>query len=137
MEAKARRVQSLLRDSYESSQWQETLDRAAAQLPIYAEDEDADMDKIRDDLGVMLPKSLSELTTNMLKNTEVKAMQENLGKANTYRQVLVDDVFYVPSSSRKVPTNKKYIDKLENNICLLYTSPSPRDATLSRMPSSA
>ena len=26
---------------------------------------------------------------------------------------------------------------LHNNICLLYTSPSPRDATLSRMPSSA
>ena len=27
---------------------------------------------------------------------------------------------------------------LKNNItCLLYTSPSPRDATLSRMPSSA
>ena len=25
----------------------------------------------------------------------------------------------------------------ENKICLLYTSPSPRDATLSRMPSSA
>ena len=27
--------------------------------------------------------------------------------------------------------------KLLNKICLLYTSPSPRDATLSRMPSSA
>ena len=26
---------------------------------------------------------------------------------------------------------------LLNAICLLYTSPSPRDATLSRMPSSA
>ena len=26
---------------------------------------------------------------------------------------------------------------LEDSICLLYTSPSPRDATLSRMPSSA
>ena len=25
----------------------------------------------------------------------------------------------------------------ESNSCLLYTSPSPRDATLSRMPSSA
>ena len=24
-----------------------------------------------------------------------------------------------------------------NDVCLLYTSPSPRDATLSRMPSSA
>ena len=42
----------------------------------------------------------------------------------------------------------KYCDNLENEaidtqsvnwikICLLYTSPSPRDATLSRMPSSA
>ena len=28
-------------------------------------------------------------------------------------------------------------DKSSNNGCLLYTSPSPRDATLSRMPSSA
>ena len=26
---------------------------------------------------------------------------------------------------------------ISNNVCLLYTSPSPRDATLSRMPSSA
>ena len=28
-------------------------------------------------------------------------------------------------------------EELVNNGCLLYTSPSPRDATLSRMPSSA
>ena len=28
-------------------------------------------------------------------------------------------------------------EKKENKGCLLYTSPSPRDATLSRMPSSA
>ena len=28
-------------------------------------------------------------------------------------------------------------DKFKHKICLLYTSPSPRDATLSRMPSSA
>ena len=29
------------------------------------------------------------------------------------------------------------IFRTNTNICLLYTSPSPRDATLSRMPSSA
>ena len=28
-------------------------------------------------------------------------------------------------------------DLIEFDVCLLYTSPSPRDATLSRMPSSA
>ena len=31
-----------------------------------------------------------------------------------------------------------YVEAInEHNVCLLYTSPSPRDATLSRMPSSA
>ena len=37
-------------------------------------------------------------------------------------------------------TVNAYVDDVlsgKNNICLLYTSPSPRDATLSRMPSSA
>ena len=31
----------------------------------------------------------------------------------------------------------KLIEKYKFCVCLLYTSPSPRDATLSRMPSSA
>ena len=31
----------------------------------------------------------------------------------------------------------KKIESNYSSICLLYTSPSPRDATLSRMPSSA
>ena len=30
-----------------------------------------------------------------------------------------------------------FVNSLDLEICLLYTSPSPRDATLSRMPSSA
>ena len=32
---------------------------------------------------------------------------------------------------------ENFDDPAPNYICLLYTSPSPRDATLSRMPSSA
>ena len=35
------------------------------------------------------------------------------------------------------PTNKSSVSKLSPYICLLYTSPSPRDRTRSRMPSSA
>ena len=38
--------------------------------------------------------------------------------------------------SEDIATKEKDKDK-EEKICLLYTSPSPRDATLSRMPSSA
>ena len=33
--------------------------------------------------------------------------------------------------------NKAYDFAVKAHSCLLYTSPSPRDATLSRMPSSA
>ena len=37
-----------------------------------------------------------------------------------------------------IVVNTNVADEISvNNICLLYTSPSPRDATLSRMPSSA
>ena len=39
-----------------------------------------------------------------------------------------------------LPENKKYESESLNyqiNICLLYTSPSPRDYAASRMPSSA
>ena len=60
----------------------------------------------------------------------------------------------MPSPQRPTPINKKgeardsydqsdcYDDLLTKDqrhlkLCLLYTSPSPRDATLSRMPSSA
>ena len=36
-----------------------------------------------------------------------------------------------------IPLHAQAFLKFSENICLLYTSPSPRDATLSRMPSSA
>ena len=42
------------------------------------------------------------------------------------------------TTENKVQTISDFMnEKLNIQICLLYTSPSPRDATLSRMPSSA
>ena len=43
-------------------------------------------------------------------------------------------------SLRDISTEEDYnrfLKQSEHNVFLLYTSPSPRDATLSRMPSSA
>ena len=45
-------------------------------------------------------------------------------------------VFVGPSGCGK-STLLRMVAGLEDITCLLYTSPSPRDATLSRMPSSA
>ena len=38
---------------------------------------------------------------------------------------------------RKRHAEREYQPGIQHSCCLLYTSPSPRDATLSRMPSSA
>ena len=42
----------------------------------------------------------------------------------------------IESKNNQVESKNKHIKRLER-ICLLYTSPSPRDRTRSRMPSSA
>ena len=50
-----------------------------------------------------------------------------------------DDLYENKIANRKSATSdeQKTYGVASNNACLLYTSPSPRDATLSRMPSSA
>ena len=47
----------------------------------------------------------------------------------TMREVTLKVEFKIPQATE--------LEKLEKKSCLLYTSPSPRDGLLSRMPSSA
>ena len=61
---------------------------------------------------------------NKGKYFEDKTGSKNIRKVNVYR--------WDPSTKQN-----PRVDTFEVDICLLYTSPSPRDATLSRMPSSA
>ena len=51
---------------------------------------------------------------------------------NNYRVTVVTRNIHQKSYIIKTQANAGYID-----VCLLYTSPSPRDGLLSRMPSSA
>ena len=51
---------------------------------------------------------------------------------------LKSEVLIIETSTLPHECKKKALDQLKNsNCCLLYTSPSPRDTTASRMPSSA
>ena len=47
------------------------------------------------------------------------------------------EVFFEHFKDQSLGESKKPVAVLAYDVCLLYTSPSPRDATLSRMPSSA
>ena len=84
-----------------------------------------------------------------------EALIESLGDSSNYRVAYLRETLEIMSPSRSHELNKENIGRLleayleENRIrfwglgsttfksCLLYTSPSPRDRTRSRMPSSA
>ena len=59
--------------------------------------------------------------------------------ADLIRQLRQNDYFVhvIMTKSAKEFITPLTLQALSGNPCLLYTSPSPRDATLSRMPSSA
>ena len=63
-------------------------------------------------------------------NPEIKEASRLMSKGETNSYSIIID-----GLSRKEV--EKSWGKFMKNCCLLYTSPSPRDATLSRMPSSA
>ena len=84
----------------------------------------------------------------------IVALVNKLKAASVKLDILVDNAGMVPNKSRKTKQGLEemfvvnYFSKycltrllldhnLFNNPCLLYTSPSPRDGLLSRMPSSA
>ena len=59
-----------------------------------------------------------------------------LDAAGLERAALIGDGFTAAAVVAAATSQPERVDKLIL-VCLLYTSPSPRDATLSRMPSSA
>ena len=73
---------------------------------------------------------------------ELKKLQNNREDLKTYTREIMKD--YVASFNREINGRPitiddiKYYAKIEHQrTCLLYTSPSPRDLSTSRMPSSA
>jgi outer membrane protein assembly factor BamB len=113
--AKARRLQSILAGNYTSRNWSETITNAGNLLPAFVEEEDSQIDLIREDLAVMLPRSLFEITEQAKKTTDLKGMQEVLEKIVDYKKV-IDNPAYIPTSQRKKPTTANNLAKIDNNI---------------------
>ena len=56
---------------------------------------------------------------------------------NSEYEAAKDEQAFVEGQISSLETKIRYAEIVNSDSCLLYTSPSPRDATLSRMPSSA
>ena len=113
--AKARRVQAVMASAYVSRNWVDTLSSAQTLLPELAEQENNQLEIIRDDLAVMLPRSLFEITEKAKKATDLKVMQEELDKILEQKKV-VDNAEFIPGSQRRKPTTADNLAKIDNNI---------------------
>ena len=71
---------------------------------------------------------MNQEATHTTDDLRIKELKELISPASLISELPVTDEI-----SKTVLAARAGI----HNICLLYTSPSPRDATLSRMPSSA
>ena len=76
---------------------------------------------------------MSQIDTKI--GPKIKAFRRQLGiQANK----LAEEMSISPSYLNLIESGKRKIDgDLLLRVCLLYTSPSPRDRSVSRMPSSA
>ena len=77
-------------------------------------------------------------------NSDLKKKLENSNNVTLQINEISDNTktvavpsFYCEEEKSMVTEDDEDEDEDEDEDCLLYTSPSPRDATLSRMPSSA
>lgn len=116
--AKVRRVQCLLASTYETKNWDETVNRAENQLPPLMDDDTIDSTKlnlIRDDLGLMLPKSTWEIAKRAVKQKGVAEMKVELQKARAAK-ALVDTASYIPGNIRKKASVTKMLENVDEEI---------------------
>ena len=97
-----------------------------------------DIDDLRESPAVEIVKSLQERGIG-----ELKIVEPNLESHDSFELTSLSDAVESADIVLMLVGHKPFLSiptaKLAEKIiiCLLYTSPSPRDATLSRMPSSA
>ena len=79
----------------------------------------------------------SKNTNNSSKSNELYAIAETSGQQFWFEVDRYYDIDRLNAKEKDKITLEKVLLLKDKESCLLYTSPSPRDRSLSRMPSSA
>ncbi len=113
--ARVTRVQALLAETFKQKNWDETVARAEKWLPPLIEDEDIDLETIRQDLGVILPNTTLAMAKRATKQDSKPALIEQLAKAKNAKK-LIDDPVYIPNSRRKQAQIADLLEKIDEEI---------------------
>ena len=97
-------------------------------------------------IAIIQPEELPEIKEELIKRkiykftvTNAKGQGKEISVQEVYRG-LSHEVTLLNKVRLEIALNDEYVDdaiKAITKVCLLYTSPSPRDISGSRMPSSA
>lgn len=117
-QAKANYAQSLIRAEYQAGSFEQAIVRADELLPPLIDDPLGRIDDLRDDLALLLPRSLSQITDAATRLTEVEAMNRELERSLKLLQI-IDKNEYIPTSYRRKPTTADYLSKIDNDIRIL------------------
>jgi outer membrane protein assembly factor BamB/TolA-binding protein len=117
-QAKANYAQSLIRAEYQAGSFEQAIVRADELLPPLIDDPLGRIDDLRDDLALLLPRSLSQITDAATRLTDVEAMNGELERSLRLLQI-VDKNEYIPTSYRRKPTTADYLSKIDNDIRIL------------------
>ena len=91
---------------------------------------DGEVDAVRDAEVINLELVFADLSTLSRRKEKIEKKVRSGDKALSEELILID-------KCEKLLQKGNFLDETSFNDCLLYTSPSPRDNRVSRMPSSA
>ena len=111
----------------------QAVENAVATLKLGWVEKSSTLDSLIESNPVLTVSQKSDLKDD-INNVAHINLGRLLGDLVRHTATIVDGSI-IPLDDAVNPTASTFLDILQS--CLLYTSPSPRDATLSRMPSSA
>ena len=91
-------------------------------------------ERVHDELRVLMGASITKFIPPVVAHREQRL---TAGKITELTQCVTALRKLIAYSIHELGMTREVIEAMDSYNCLLYTSPSPRDATLSRMPSSA
>ncbi len=114
-DARALRVQAVMRNKFSAKRWNETIQSAQTLLPELSQQENNKLSKIRDDVGLMLSESLFHETETAVQLETLAEMETSLGKLNGYYK-FIDNPIYLSGTMRKGQRVATFLSEIENNI---------------------
>lgn len=114
-DARAFRVQSIMRKQFSAKRWSQTIGSAQTLLPELSQQENNQLAKIRDDVGLMLSESLFHETETAVQLETLEEMESSVEKLNQYYD-FIDNPIYLSGTARKGQRVATFLSEIENNI---------------------